>query len=92
MRISDMFPKKELNKEEEKKRHYDKEMKKIKRKLWKNPMKVLDFVEEATVLMDKMIKDGLMTEEKKAKILTQFSNDMDKMRRFTSGISKLRGR
>lgn len=91
MKLSDLFPKKELTEKEQKERHYKKEMKKIKRKLWKNPTKVTQFIDEATNLMDEMVKDGVMTPEGKEKVLKGFNKDMDKMNKITDKVRKLRG-
>jgi len=92
MNISKLFKKKDLTEKEFKEREYKKELKKIRNKLFKNPGKLMDFVNETEKVMDRMIKDGLLTEKEKEKQMTRFSSDIDKMGRITDKIRMIRGR
>jgi len=92
MNVSKLFKKKDLTEKEFKEREYKKELKKIRNKLFKNPGKLMDFVNETEKVMDRMIKDGLLTEKEKEKQMTRFSSDIDKMGRITDKIRMIRGR
>jgi len=92
MNVSKLFKKKDLTEKEFKEREYKKELKKIRNKLFKNPGKLMDFVNETEKVMDRMIKDGLLTEKEKEKQLSRFSSDIDKMGRITDKIRMIRGR
>jgi len=87
MGIADLFKKKDLSEKELKEREYKKNIKIIKRKLFKNPTKFNEFLEDATKLMENAVKDGLMTEKEKDKILIQFGKDFDKVSRMISKAS-----
>jgi len=78
MGISKFFPKKELTELEIRQRQGLKEMKKIRRKFYKNPLKVTQFMDEAFTLMDKWLEQGLMTKQEYDKEKQKIMKDMDK--------------
>jgi len=82
--LSKLFGKKDLTEKQLKEREYKKKIKVLRKKLFKNPSKVMDFVSESEKLMDDMIKDGLMTEKEKEKQIIKFGKDLDKMQRISS--------
>lgn len=92
MNLNKLFPKKELTEKEKLEREYHKEMKKIERKLFKKPFEVNERIEEATILMDKAIKDGLMTEETKEKNLDKINKAMGRITKASDKIHKYRWR
>jgi len=78
MGISKFFPEKELTELEIRQRQGLKEMKKIRRKFYKNPLKVTQFMDEAFTLMDKWLEQGLMTKQEYDKEKEKIMKDMDK--------------
>lgn len=78
MGISKLFPKKEMTELEIRQRQGLKEMKKIRRKFYKNPLKVTQFMDEAFALMDSWLEEGLMTQKEYDKEKEKIMKDMDK--------------
>lgn len=78
MGISKLFPKKEMTELEIRQRQGLKEMKKIRRKFYKNPLKVTQFMDEAFDLMDSWLEEGLMTQKEYDKEKEKIIKDMDK--------------
>lgn len=78
MKVSDLFPKKELTEKEMLERKFKKDLKRIERKLFRNPFGIMERVEETSVLMDNAIKDGIMTQKEKD----------EQMKKFNDGILK----
>lgn len=78
MGISKLFPKREMTDLEMRQRQGLKEMKKIRRKFYKNPLKVTQFMDEAFALMDNWLKEGLMTQKEYDKEKEKIMKDMDK--------------
>jgi hypothetical protein len=78
MGISKFFPSKELTEKEKLERKFKKDLKKIEKKLFLNPMSIDVRMDETIVLMDKAIEDGIMTEKEKTKQIDKFNNAIEK--------------
>lgn len=78
MGISKFFPSKELTEKEKLERKFKKDLKKIERKLFLNPMSIDVRMDETINLMDKAIEDGIMTEKEKNTQITKFNNAIEK--------------
>lgn len=86
--ISDLFKKKELTQKELKEREYRKEIKKIRRKLWKNPLRMDELMKESLALMDKAVIDGVMTEKEHQKTTEQLNKDMEKATKIMNAFRR----
>lgn len=86
MKLSNLFKKKELTEKELAEREYKKEMKVIRRKLFKNPTTLDVRLKEAEDLMNRAVKDGLMTQKEMDKVLLQYSKDFDKVMRIVNKV------
>jgi len=87
-KISELFKKKELTPEEQKKRQFLLELKKIENKIIRNPLRSFDVLEEVVDKIEEGVQKGLVTKEQQQKHIEKINALFERINKIKSKLGK----